>query len=498
MHAGAARLTTSPRVAFYLLLREADECPVMPERANYERRDEADVQGRQLQAEPAGPVRHARNMCGVVRRLRECRTQRVIPWRRLAATPPADVPSSVRCARAGTKPSSRRVGFAWPEFPSARNPSLPRLARGKENRNADRPTFKNTLGMEFVLVPKGKSWLGGGGGKPGDKEVEIQGGLLPGQVRGDAGGVGEGHGDESERLLTHRRQGAVKDIAEADLKRFPVEQVSWEDARQFVKRLNEQDEGSGLGVPLADGGGMGVRLPRRADGGQVRERASTSTSRSRRIKLLPEQANFEHEQGLEADVQGGLVQAESAGLVRHARQRLGVVRRCRRKPPTGPRGGWSGAAAGHHTPSAAGRRIRTTAPPSDRANDLGLRVARVPVGKEPVALQPPPRRNRAHCRRRSRTASAWSSSWSPRASRGSAAAAASRATRKSRFKDDFYLGEYEVTQEEWEKVMGKNPSHFSRTGGGKDAVKDISDADLKRFPVENVSWNDTPGLPASG
>ena len=55
---------------------------------------------------------------------------------------------------------------------------------------------------------------------------------------------------------------------------------------------------------------------------------------------------------------------------------------------------------------------------------------------------------------------------------------------------DFYLGKYEVTQEEWEKVMGSNPSHFSRTGGGKDAVKDIADAELKRFPVENVSWDD--------
>ena len=54
---------------------------------------------------------------------------------------------------------------------------------------------------------------------------------------------------------------------------------------------------------------------------------------------------------------------------------------------------------------------------------------------------------------------------------------------------DFYLGKYEVTQEEWEKVMGENPSHFSRNGGGKDAVKDIPDADLKRFPVENVSWD---------
>jgi serine/threonine protein kinase len=52
--------------------------------------------------------------------------------------------------------------------------------------------------------------------------------------------------------------------------------------------------------------------------------------------------------------------------------------------------------------------------------------------------------------------------------------------------NDFYLGKYEVTQEEWEKVTGLNPSWFSRTGGGNDLVKDIDDADLKLFPVENV------------
>jgi serine/threonine protein kinase/formylglycine-generating enzyme required for sulfatase activity len=57
------------------------------------------------------------------------------------------------------------------------------------------------------------------------------------------------------------------------------------------------------------------------------------------------------------------------------------------------------------------------------------------------------------------------------------------------FPADFYLGKYEVTQEEWTQVMGENPSHFSRTGEGKDAVKDIPDADLQRFPVEMVSWD---------
>jgi serine/threonine protein kinase/formylglycine-generating enzyme required for sulfatase activity len=54
---------------------------------------------------------------------------------------------------------------------------------------------------------------------------------------------------------------------------------------------------------------------------------------------------------------------------------------------------------------------------------------------------------------------------------------------------DFYLGKYEVTQGEWEVVMGENPSHFSRTGRGAGAVKDFGEADLKRFPVENVSWD---------
>lgn len=41
---------------------------------------------------------------------------------------------------------------------------------------------------------------------------------------------------------------------------------------------------------------------------------------------------------------------------------------------------------------------------------------------------------------------------------------------------EYYIGTYEVTQAEWTKVMGINPSHFQSCGGD--------------CPVEHVSWND--------
>jgi eukaryotic-like serine/threonine-protein kinase len=50
----------------------------------------------------------------------------------------------------------------------------------------------------------------------------------------------------------------------------------------------------------------------------------------------------------------------------------------------------------------------------------------------------------------------------------------------------FYLGKYEVTQEQYEAVIGKNPSAFSPRFW-KQAVEGT---DTRRFPVENVSWDE--------
>jgi len=41
---------------------------------------------------------------------------------------------------------------------------------------------------------------------------------------------------------------------------------------------------------------------------------------------------------------------------------------------------------------------------------------------------------------------------------------------------DFAIGKYEVTQSQWEDIMGFNPSSFAKSGS--------------KYPVENVSWKD--------
>jgi formylglycine-generating enzyme required for sulfatase activity len=51
----------------------------------------------------------------------------------------------------------------------------------------------------------------------------------------------------------------------------------------------------------------------------------------------------------------------------------------------------------------------------------------------------------------------------------------------------FCLGNCEVTQQQFQEVMGVNPSWFSLTGEGKDAVQGM---DTRWHPVDNVSWFD--------
>lgn len=51
----------------------------------------------------------------------------------------------------------------------------------------------------------------------------------------------------------------------------------------------------------------------------------------------------------------------------------------------------------------------------------------------------------------------------------------------------FCLGSHEVTQSQFERVLGRNPSWFSKEGGGKAKVVGL---ETGSFPVEMVSWYD--------
>ena len=56
-----------------------------------------------------------------------------------------------------------------------------------------------------------------------------------------------------------------------------------------------------------------------------------------------------------------------------------------------------------------------------------------------------------------------------------------------KFSKGFFLGNYEVTQEEYKRVIGRNPSNFSAQGK---YPEDVKGQDTWRYPVENVSWEE--------
>jgi formylglycine-generating enzyme required for sulfatase activity len=62
--------------------------------------------------------------------------------------------------------------------------------------------------------------------------------------------------------------------------------------------------------------------------------------------------------------------------------------------------------------------------------------------------------------------------------------------KKTEIKEDFEIAVHDVTQGQWQAVMGDNPSFFSRKGKCRTDVVDISDEELKLFPVEMVSRAD--------
>jgi serine/threonine protein kinase len=255
-------------------------------------------------------------------------------------------------------------GIAWPGSPDVQQPAaLP-------------PKFTNRLNMEFVLIPKGKFLMGGGGGTVGDREEEIDQDFYLGIYEVT---------QEQWQSVTGRnpsyfsREGAGKDavkgIPEAELKCFPVENVSWNDAQVFLAGMNAREKEPG----------WAYRLPKEKEWEYACRGGPTSNPLDYAFdfyfekpinQLQPEQANFEHANGLKRPCKVGMYQPNRLGLYdMHGNVWEWCADYYRGASRVRRGGGWSRHAA---TCRAA---YRSGYEPWYRDSRLGLRLARVPAGK---------------------------------------------------------------------------------------------------------------------
>jgi formylglycine-generating enzyme required for sulfatase activity len=166
------------------------------------------------------------------------------------------------------------------------------LDSGKDTPTEDWKSTKPEI--DFVRVPHGTFWMGGGGGKPGERQATIANDFDLGKYVVTQGQWKAVMGVDNNPSCFSRKQqtpiSVVKDISDADLDQFPVETVSWNDCQEFIKRLNTLEKGNG----------WLFRLPTEAEWEYACRGASTSREESAfdfyfdkpTNDLSSEQANF--------------------------------------------------------------------------------------------------------------------------------------------------------------------------------------------------------------
>jgi len=102
------------------------------------------------------------------------------------------------------------------------------------------------LGMKFAPLPKATFYMGWNGQKGSAKKTEIKEDF---EIAIHTVTQSQWQEVMGNNPCSFSRDGEgkdkVKDIKDEDLKHFPVENVSWTDAQEFIKKLNEKEKGKG-------------------------------------------------------------------------------------------------------------------------------------------------------------------------------------------------------------------------------------------------------------
>src|SRR5438128_1412665 len=100
-------------------------------------------------------------------------------------------------------------------------------------------TFTNTLGMQFVLAPRGTFWMG-----PPDRQwhADIPHNFFMGIHPATQGQWQTFMGSNRSRFSpTGAKADRVKEFSADALASFPVEMVSWHEVQEFIQNLNARE-----------------------------------------------------------------------------------------------------------------------------------------------------------------------------------------------------------------------------------------------------------------
>ncbi len=125
--------------------------------------------------------------------------------------------------------------------------------KGCEPKEAVRER-RDDIQMTFVRLPKGTFYMGGGGGKAGKKteikeDFEIAAfDVTQGQWQMVMDDDNPSHFSRNPSHFSRlgERRNDVEQISDNVLKLFPVENVSWDNVQEFIRRLNEKEREHGF------------------------------------------------------------------------------------------------------------------------------------------------------------------------------------------------------------------------------------------------------------